>query len=199
MQSKDTGKGVDNIHATDPHQWVLNYADFLYTYAITRLDDEEIARDLVQETFLAALERLDSFESRSTERTWLTAILKNKIIDVYRKKAAGLISSGIDIPSETEPTDFFEPEDGHWKKIHSPQEFVRPADDPLLSKEFQMTLRNCMGKLPALWLAVFTMKHMDDLATEAICDELKVTAANFWVIIHRTKVNLRACLQKNWI
>jgi RNA polymerase sigma-70 factor (ECF subfamily) len=56
-----------------------------------------------------------------------------------------------------------------------------------------------MQKLPALWMSVFTMKHMDDQTTEIICAELKLTAANFWVIIHRTKLNLRACLQKNWI
>jgi RNA polymerase sigma-70 factor (ECF subfamily) len=175
---------------------VANYADYLYAYAITRLDNEELARDLVQETFLAALERLHSFEGRSTERTWLTAILKNKIIDVYRKKASALANTNK--LEESDPVEFFEPANGHWKESHSPQEFARPADDPLLSKEFQITLRNCMLKLPALWLAVFTMKHMDDIATDAICNELNVTAANFWVIIHRAKVNLRACLQKNW-
>jgi RNA polymerase sigma-70 factor (ECF subfamily) len=199
MQSKDTGIMAGTIHTTDPHQWVVNYADYLYAYTITRVDDEEVARDLVQETFLAALERLNSFEGRSTERTWLTAILKNKIIDVYRKKASGLVNIGNKATGEAEPVEFFDPADGHWRESHRPQEFARPADDPLLSKEFQIALRNCMRTLPALWLAVFTMKHMDDVATEAICNELSVTAANFWVIIHRTKVNLRACLQKNWI
>lgn len=199
MQSKDTGIVAGTVHTTDPHQWVVNYADYLYTYAITRIDDEEMARDLVQETFLAALERLNSFEGRSTERTWLTAILKNKIIDVYRKKSAGLANTDDKATSDTASDDFFDPVDGHWRETHRPQEFAREADDPLLSKEFHLTLRNCMGKLPALWHAIFTMKHMDDVATEAICNELNITAANFWVIIHRTKVNLRACLQKNWI
>ena len=78
-------------------------------------------------------------------------------------------------------------------------EFSRSADDPLLAKEFRLSLRRCMDKLPNLWLAVFTMKHMDDLETEMICTELNVTPANFWVIIHRCKLNLRSCLQKNWV
>lgn len=199
MPNKDTRTVANTNYTTAPHQWVVNYADYLYTYAITRIDDKEIARDLVQETFLAALEKLNSFEGRSTERTWLTAILKNKIIDVYRKKASGLIITGNKETSEPEPFDFFDATDGHWKEAHRPQEFARPADDPLLSKEFNGTLRQCLEKLPALWLAVFTMKHMDELTSEAICNELKVTAANFWVIIHRAKLNLRACLQKNWI
>ena len=74
----------------NPHQWVISYADYLYAYAIRRINDEELAKDLVQETFLAALEKAATFEGKSSERTWLTAILKNKIIDVYRKKSSGL-------------------------------------------------------------------------------------------------------------
>ena len=74
----------------DPHTWVKSHADYLYAYTIKRISDDEQAKDLVQETFLAALEKVDKFEGKSSERTWLTAILKNKIIDVYRKKSSGL-------------------------------------------------------------------------------------------------------------
>ena len=70
--------------------------------------------------------------------------------------------------------------------------------DPLANKELAAILKKCLQKLPALWLSVFTMKQMDDIATEIICKELKVTPANFWVIIHRAKLNLRACIQKSW-
>ena len=69
----------------------------------------------------------------------------------------------------------------------------------LVNKEFNSILQKCMQKLPVLWLSIFTMKHMDDQSTDMICSELKITQSNFWVIIHRTKLNLRACLQKNWI
>ena len=199
MQDKQTGIIAGSNHVAAPKKWVANYADYLYNYAITRINDEEVARDLVQETFLAALEGLSNFEGRSTERTWLTAILKNKIIDIYRKKSSGLINKESSQAAEKDSDDFFDPADGHWMLKHRPQEFAHSADDPLLSKEFNSTLRQCMDKLPQLWLAVFTMKHMDDEDTEVICAELKVTAANFWVIIHRCKLNLRACLQKNWM
>lgn len=186
-------------HFADPQQWVSNHADYLYNFAIARLDDEETARDLVQETFLAALERLPHFEGKSTERTWLTAILKHKIIDVYRKRASGLQTYGEYFQSDNEEVDFFDAADGHWKVEHRPQDWPRMADDPLFTKELNAVLQHCLQKLPALWFAVFTMKHMDDLATDAICKDLKVTSANFWVIIHRTKLNLRACLQRNWV
>ena len=182
----------------DPHQWVQAHADYLYAYARVRINDEEQSRDLVQDTFLAALEKVKTFEGRSSERTWLTAILRNKIIDVYRKKSSGLLN--IDIKqAEEEQADFFNSDDGHWTAERAPKHFGIEDTDPLAAKEFNHILMLCMQKLPALWLSVFTMKHIDEESTDTICSELKVTPSNFWVIIHRAKLNLRACLQKNWI
>jgi DNA-directed RNA polymerase specialized sigma24 family protein len=101
--------------------------------------------------------------------------------------------------AEQEQADFFNVDDGHWNAERAPRSFSIDDHDPVINKEFNQILQKCMQKLPAPWLSVFTMKHLDDLATDIICLELRVTAANFWVIIHRTKLNLRACLQKNWI
>lgn len=186
-------------HQLNPHQWVAAHADYLYGFAITRLNDEEQAKDLVQETFLAALQRVPCFEGKSSERTWLTAILKNKIIDVYRKKSSGLKNITVQETAEEEQNDYFDPNDGHWTSSGGPKEFGIEDKDNLVSKEFEKILKMCLQKLPALWMSVFTMKHIDEESTETICSELKVSAGNFWVIIHRAKVNLRACLQKNWI
>jgi RNA polymerase sigma-70 factor (ECF subfamily) len=183
---------VSNLKSVEPGQWVSNHADYLYSFAIARINDEDVARDLVQETFLAALERLDKFEGRSSERTWLTSILKHKLVDVYRKKSSLFVS-----PPHT-ADDFFEEDNGHWKEAHAPKAFGIEDYDQMAAKELQKVLRQCLEKLPALWLSVFTMKHIDELATDVICASLKVTASNFWVIIHRAKVNLRACVQNNW-
>jgi RNA polymerase sigma-70 factor (TIGR02943 family) len=182
----------------NPRLWVGAHADYLYSYTLSRLNDEELARDLVQETFLAALQRVDKFEGKSSERTWLTAILKNKIVDVYRKQSSGFKNNDVK-QAEAEQQDFFEEDNGHWNKAYQPKPFGIDDYDPLAGKEFNSILQKCMQKLPALWMAVFTMKHIDDAATDIICNELKVTQANFWVIIHRAKLNLRACLQKNWV
>jgi RNA polymerase sigma-70 factor (TIGR02943 family) len=181
-----------------PHEWVNAHADYLYAYTITRVNNEEQARDLVQETFLAALEGMHKFEGKSSERTWLTAILRNKIIDTYRKKTKGLKTLSIN-DTEAGETEFFWTEEGHWHQEHWPTHFGIDSIDPLVNKEFNYILQKCMQKLPALWLSVFTMKHMDDETTDTVCGELKISASNFWVIIHRAKLNLRACLQKNWV
>lgn len=186
-------------HTCEPKQWVTKYADYLYSYALSRINDEELARDLVQETFLAALEKTGKFEGRSSESTWLTAIMKNKIVDVYRKKSSGLANRQQIRVGDQDPDDFFEAGDGHWKVEHQPRAFGLESYDPLTGKEFNNILKQCMQKLPTLWLSVFTMKHIDEETTETICSALKVTAANYWVIIHRAKVNLRECLQNNWI
>jgi RNA polymerase sigma-70 factor (TIGR02943 family) len=182
----------------NPHQWVKEHADYLYAYTRVRINDEEHARDLVQETFLAALEKVKSFEGRSSERTWLTAILRNKIIDVYRKKSSGLANVEVR-QAEEEQEDFFNADDGHWNSGPAPKHFGIDEYDPLRSKEFDHIMIKCLNKLPVLWMSVFTMKHLDDESTDAICSELKLTSSNFWVIIHRAKLSLRACLQKNWI
>ena len=199
MQNNKIKDIYTGSYAIDPHQWVSKYADYLYCYAISRVNEEEQARDLIQETFLAALEKIDKFEGRSSESTWLTAILKNKIVDIYRKKSSGLAKRTDVLHAEQEQHDFFDEADGHWNPVHIPRLFGLEEQDTILNKEFVRILQACMQKLPALWLAVFTMKHMEDQPTEIICSDLKVTPSNFWVIIHRAKLNLRACLQKNWI
>lgn len=175
-----------------PQLWVNRHADYLYSYALSRLNDEETARDLVQETFLAALEKTGTFRGDSSERTWLTAILKFKVIDVYRKQSR---TAKTVAPEE----EFFEAELHHWKKEHWPMPFGVEDHDPLHNKEFMSVLQKCMQRLPPLWLSVFRMKHLDDEGTDEICAALKLTSSNYWVIIHRAKVNLRSCLQKNWL
>lgn len=196
MQTNQNDTSTIGTNSLDPLQWVTHHADYLYSYVITRINDKEAAMDLVQETFLAALERVEKFEGRSSERTWLTAILKNKIIDVYRKKSAEQIK---ETEGQADEEAFFNTADGHWKTEHQPKVFGIEEYDSLTRKEFNHILQKCMQKLPPLWLSVFTLKHIDGAETETICRELKITASNFWVIIHRAKVNLRSCLQLNWI
>src|ERR1700712_607895 len=123
------------IPALQPQHWVSAHADYLYAFTRARIADEEQAKDLVQETFLAALQRVDKFEGKSSERTWLTAILKNKIIDVYRKKSAVVVSSAI-TDAVGDQQDFFNPDDGHWNVEHRPKP-IGFENDPLHNKEFE--------------------------------------------------------------
>ncbi|NIJ56139.1 sigma-70 family RNA polymerase sigma factor [Dyadobacter arcticus] len=186
-------RGLSSTHPLDPHKWVARYADYLHNFALKRIKNQDLARDLVQETLLAALERMDKFEARCSEITWLTAILKHKISDIHRKK----LSARLEMLDISELNPFFNEHDGHWIVKHRPVEFEIVTDEAEDATELMEILQKCMKKLPNLWFSVFTMKHMDEKPTVTICDELSITPANFWVIIHRAKLNLRACLQKN--
>lgn len=181
----------------NPDQWVDLYADYLFSFAFARITDCELAKDLVQETFLAALEKAGSFQGRSSERSWLTAILKYKIIDIYRKSSADHWQTAN--LNRGQQQDFFDPANGHWSPGHLPELFGVEDSDPLVNSELAQILEKCIDKLPGLWFSVFTLKHVEELATDTICEQLNITPSNFWVVIHRAKVNLRACLQENWL
>ncbi|MCX2575608.1 sigma-70 family RNA polymerase sigma factor [Pedobacter sandarakinus] len=197
IENNDTKEQIDR-NVLNPDHWVHAYADYLYKYALVRVRDEDIAQDLIQDTFLAALKGVTKFEGKSSERTWLTGILKHKIVDYYRKSASGLNHVDSVSTSEENTERFFNESDGHWKKEYAPQPFAEIIDS-INEREFNLILQKCMQKLPKLWAAVFSLKHIDEEETDVILSSLSISSSNFWVIIHRTKLSLRSCLQKNWL
>lgn len=173
-----------------------NHADYLFNYAISRVNDEHTAEDLVQETFISALKSYGSFEGKSKASTWLIAILKNKIIDFYRKRVREFKKESLDDLGSTE--EYFNPKGG-WIKDMRPQHWSFNTDNKIEQEEFYSILQNCLTKLKEIQRIAFVMKHMEDEDTDEICKELNITASNYWVIIHRAKLQLRKCLEANWI
>lgn len=184
----------DNKHL-NPEHWVDLYADYLYYFAISRIEDEELCKDLVQDTFLAAIHGKDNFKGQSSERTWLTAILKNKIYDVYRKKKTTILEESYAFPNVHNPY-FFEEESGHWN-ANFPKEWST-IHEPLQQEEFANTFNKCLEKLSVNAKQVISGKFLDEQDTDFICKELSLSSSNYWVIMHRAKLQLRDCLEKNW-
>jgi RNA polymerase sigma-70 factor (TIGR02943 family) len=182
---------------TAPSNWVKTYADALFGFALVRTGDREIAKDLVQETLLSALESRHLFRGESSEKTWLTSILKNKIIDYYRRKASDktIPASFVDGSKGDDP--FFD-ENGHWREAQLPVDWGG-APDEARSREFLETLRKCLSKLTAQCRGVFTLKYIEEMESDEVCKELTISPSNYWVIIHRAKLQLRHCLEKNWL
>jgi len=172
------------------------HADYLFNFAISRVNDEHLAEDLVQETFVSAMKGYDSFQGKSKASTWLTAILKNKIIDHYRKKVREYHKESME---QLTGTDEFFDEKGTWNKDQLPNDWKIDYDQTIETKEFYKTLQNCLGSLKELQRIAFVMKHMDEVDTESICKELNITASNYWVIMHRAKMQLRKCIENYWI
>ena len=189
-------------HQLEPEKWVERYSDYLYSFALSRLSRKDVAEDMVQETFLAAWNAKAGFKSNASEKTWLTSILKNKIVDYYRKSSTKNELNLLDKDSSNSNTDpFFRSEgkyEGHWTNSASPQDWKKDLKSKVEAEEFQDILRSCLTKLPEKTRAVFVMKMMDDEESETICKELDITPSNFWILMHRAKLQLRKCMQQNW-
>jgi DNA-directed RNA polymerase specialized sigma24 family protein len=76
---------ADNKLLSAAERWVDDHGGCLYRYVLVRVRKPEVAEDLVQETFPAAVRGYEKFGGRSSERSWLVGILKSKIVDYYRK------------------------------------------------------------------------------------------------------------------
>lgn len=161
---------------------------------------QELAEDLIQETFLAGLKSLENFKGHSSERTWLFSILKFKIADHYRKASTKyeINNSKFGIEDNSYIDNYFT-EDGDWKESASPKEWGMDFSASIENKELGIALNNCIGKLPDNQKRLVVLKLIEEEETEHVCKELNITPTNYWVIIHRAKLQLRACLEKNWL
>ena len=177
-------------------QWINDHADALYRYAYRCLGDELFCKDLLQETFLAAWRNLDTYRGEASAKNWLFVILKSKLADHLRKQ---LSKANIEtIRLEYNDDTFFDEQD-HWRKGMYPKQWSVNFNNTAETKEFYKTFHGCSKKLKQLQNTVFVMKYVDGLESEEICEQLSLSPANYWVLIHRAKVQLRACLEKNWI
>jgi RNA polymerase sigma-70 factor (TIGR02943 family) len=190
------------LNLLQPEKWVILYGDYLYSLAMIRIGNKETAQDLVQETFLSAIKAKDTFNGLSSEKTWLTAILNNKVIDFYRKRDVLKDSANYLVDTETSfYNTFFDTADenfGHWHKNTSPKAWDEGADAPMRQNEFHKVLKYCISKMPSKLVPAFVAKYIDEEDTEKICKELNLSSSNYWVMIHRAKVLIRSCLEKNW-
>lgn len=183
------------INTINTSKWVALYADQLFFFANARTRNSAVAEDLVQETFLSALKAKDRFKGNSTEKTWLYSILKNKIIDYFRKSSTKNEKSILD--DEDKNTDALFHDKGSWKNKEG---FISSKDEAsrlVESKEFYFILEKCLAHLPPKTQMAFRYKHIEDLDTVEICKELEITTSNYWVLLHRARLSLRDCLTKN--
>ncbi len=181
----------------DPKRWVDQYADYLLRYAMFRLNDEALCEDLVQETFFSALKAKDSFRADSSEKTWLTSILRNKIIDEYRKKKQNFEA----IEDEEFYSTFFEETDNvhtHWNKGQFPQSWEPGVIDNMVTKEYYQALHHCISKLSSTQAAILQQKYFEEVSSEKICKEFNISKSNYWTMMHRVNIQLRKCLELNW-
>lgn len=181
---------------SNPRAWLERHGDALYRFALARVRSADAAEDLVQETLLAAWRGRAEFAGHSSEQTWLTAILKRKIVDWLRHR----IRERVSIVADAEPDEFDNTlftRCGEWKT--PPERWGR--SDPtnrIEREEFWVALHACLGKLPSRLHDVFVLRYLDEVAAAETCQELGVTPSNLWVMLHRARLRMWSCLSENW-
>lgn len=180
------------VYQLKPTRWVDLYADYLYNYAISRVNNEELAKDLVQETFYAGLNSAKNFKGSASERTWLVAILKRKVIDHYRKINSKKGKAEVKMSYKRDEGE------GSWLEEQIADPLSLTENDQIENEELGLAIHECIAKLPSKQAKVFTMKTIHGMSTEDICNELSINPSNLWVLVFRARASLMGCLNENW-
>jgi len=197
--SRPAGPVSEERPRLSPERWVEEHGDVLYGFAAARVRDPAIAQDLVQETFLSALKAAPGFAGRSTERAWLFGILRNKLVDHYRRQSREVAIADLESPVPEEEGAFGASGPGRdgWVIKLAPKAWETP-EEILVSKEFREVLRQCLSGLPEKVAQVFFLREIDDVSSDIICKDLGVSPNNLWVMLHRARMGLRRCLEVHW-
>jgi RNA polymerase sigma-70 factor (ECF subfamily) len=177
-------------------RWVAEHADALWRFALSRTRGAEAAEEIVQETLLAAMQRLGGFSGASSERTWLLGIASHKIADHFRRLARTQHreDGGDDEPCGCERCRVLFTKGGKWAAI--------PANWPELGEETHESaatldaLRQCMEALPPGQREVIWMRDLLDIPAEEVRKSLGLTATNLWTRLHRARAALRTCMER---
>lgn len=171
---------------------------YLLRVAIVQLRDRDLAEDVVQDTLISAFGGLNRFEGQSAVKTWLTAILKHKVLDALRRRKRDPVdASALAGELDLSDIDEFFASRGERAWETSPG----PWGDPAASweeKRFFDMVDFCLQRLPAVTARAFTMRELFGMETREICRELSITESNFRVLMYRARMALRACLESNW-
>ena len=162
-------------------QWVDRFGDSLYRFAFAKTGDSTTAEDLVQETFLAAISGKQRFRNDATVSTWLFAILKRKVADHFRR-------AGRRPETQTES-----PESSDQNRVWN-QDPAAIYED----REFWKTFDRCIEKLPNKLAEVYILREVNQHSPQEIREMLNVSATNLSMRLHRCRLALRDCLQRNW-
>jgi RNA polymerase sigma-70 factor (ECF subfamily) len=179
--------------ADHPEMWVDQHGEFLFRFAMHRVGGAAAAEDVVQETFLAALESRASFDGRSSFRTWLTSILRHKIADRLRRAPPEV---GKDVEQLEQWAESLFKASGKWGS--GPRRWSRQPASEAERSELSSVLEHCLGKIPAQIAEMFVLHEQHRVPGERLAASLGISTGNLWVRLYRARLALRECLEKNW-
>lgn len=171
---------------------------YLYRYALARVRDPDLAQDVVQDAIVAAMAASGSFKSTASLRTWLIAILRNKIVDAVRARGrlVPLTAEPANAEADDEIDRQFSP-DGHWAPGHAPAAWANP-EAAFESAQFWAVFERCLERVPERTAEVFVMREVLGEQISEICKILDISASNCSVLLFRARMRLKDCLDVNW-
>lgn len=180
----------DSTTPINADKWIENYQAYLFNYAKSRVNNLLDIEEIIQDTFLAALKSKDNFQNRSTERTWLTTILRHKIVDYYRYKSSLKGKMKHYSISHEEYTEYYHKEVA-----------TSLPEETTLSKFNLESLENLLAEalsfIPNSQSNVVRLRVFDQLNTEEICDKLNISKNNAWVLMNRARKKIATHFAKN--
>ena len=141
----------------------------LLRYARRKVATEELARELVQETWLAAVEALPRFAGRSSIRTWVTSILRRKIADLYRSRR------------ETVP----------FEEVNGSGERNTPMLQQIMARESANRVLDAMSALSPREREAVELCGLEDLDREEAADRMGLSRPCLRVTLCRGRRHLR--------
>lgn len=181
-----------NRETINSQQWAERYADGMFRFALLRVNDEEHAEDIVQNTFLTALKAKDSFAGLSSEKTWLFGILKNKIMEHYREKKKNQ-KYGLSLEDNHDPCESDFDGKGHWQSFSF--HWGTDPEKAVVDKELLQIFWGCMNTLSPKFRELYVLREIEGCDSETICSESDITPNNLWVILHRARNLLKKCME----
>jgi len=169
----------------------------LIRHARYALSDDGLAEDLVQDTLMAVVEQHARRRGESSLLTWATAILKNKVADWYRSPTRKrMVYFGTDDEHGDDAIDALYSPDGAYVE---PVPAWQQPDYRTEQRQMMTVLERCVSCLPRQTGRVFMMREWLGFETSEICERLGVSAENCRTILHRARMSLRECMQRDWI
>lgn len=165
---------------------------YLYRYALAQTRDADTAQEVVQDTLVAALKGLGGFQGRAELRSWLTSILKHKIIDMQRARLREIPTEDLDLADDDE-----EAFGADGARLRPVADWGDP-DQALENSEFWRVVQLCVDDLPQRSARIFMMREVMGESLEEVCKVFGITPTNCAVTLHRARAKMRKCLEAKW-
>jgi len=184
--------------------WLVEeYHPSLVRLARLFVQEESVAEELAQDTWLAVLMGLNYFEGRSSLKTWIFTILTNKAKTRGQREKRSIVFSDLeDVASDlsTVSPDRFNPDTAerspnHWVKELKPVSWIGMPEDRLVSQETMKLINQTIEALPENQRIVMTLRDTHELSSAEVCNVLGISETNQRVLLHRARARVRQALE----